>query len=338
MRLWSRRAFLKILGLSTALSFLFQQAEAGTIFLKKLLGRPPRETLAITPNSEFYVYHYGNSAYRLVKDLDIKKWSLYITGKVDLPRQLTYLQILELKPTKMIATIECIENPVGGESIGNAAWQGILLNSLLTDVGILPDVRDVILKGADGYTDSITLKQALSGNVLLAYEMNGKQLPREHGFPLRTVVPGIYGMKNVKWLTEIELVDHNYQGYWQQRGWSDTARVRLTSRFDFPGHYQELPLKEHVLRGIAFSGDRGIQSVALSFNNGKSWKEAQVDQALSEYSWVTWKFRWTPPSTGMYQLTVRATDQSGNQQLINSEPAFPNGPSGLHGITVQIVA
>ena len=337
MRAWSRRGFLKILGLGTALSFLVQQAEAGTFLLKKFLGRPPRETLPITPNSEFYVYHYGNTAYRLVKDLDIKKWSLNITGKVRQSLKLTYPQILELSPTKMMATIECIENPVGGESIGNAQWQGIQLDSLLKEAGVLVGVKDVVMKAADGYSDSIKLDRAMTGNVLLAYEMNNKQLPREHGFPIRAVVPGIYGMKNVKWITEIELVDHDYQGYWQQRGWSDTARVRLTSRIDFPGHYQELPLKEHVLRGIAFSGDRGIRSVELSSNHGKSWKEVQLDQALSKFSWVTWKFRWSPTSPGMVQLIVRATDQSGRQQTEDSEPAFPNGPSGLHSITVQIV-
>ena len=276
MHAWDRRKFLKIIGVSAALSLFSQKAEGGLFLLKKLLGRPPRETKPLTPNDEFYVYHYAESAYLLIRDLNIRGWNLNITGNIRRPRSLTYPEIRDMPSSMITATIECIENPVGGTSIGNAAWRGILLKDLLADAGVFPGARDVILKAADGYTDSISIDRALSDSVHLAYEMNGVTLPRRHGYPLRAVVPGIYGMKNVKWITGIEVTDHDYKGYWQQRGWSDQASVRLTSRIDFPGNYQELSEGVITVRGIAFSGDQGIRSVHVSTNAGKSWNKASL--------------------------------------------------------------
>jgi DMSO/TMAO reductase YedYZ molybdopterin-dependent catalytic subunit len=337
MRAWDRRGFLKIIGVSTALSFLSKKTEAGIFFLKKLLGRPPRETKPITPNNEFYVYHYAESAYLLVRDLNIEHWSLQLTGKVRRSISLTYSKLREKTTTTITSTIECIENPVGGDSIGNAVWSGIPLKQLLNEAGVLPGTKDVVFKAADGYTDSIPIERALEGNVLLAHEMNGVPLPPEHGYPLRAVVPGIYGMKNVKWITGIELVDYDHQGYWQQRGWSDAAFVRLTSRIDSPGHYQELSEGTHLVRGIAYAGDHGIRSVEVSTDGGVTWRTAELSPPRSPHSWVIWKYKWSTSGPGVYRLIVRATDQSGRLQESKITQAFPNGPTGLHAAVVHVV-
>ena len=337
MRAWDRRGFLKIIGVSTALSLLSQKAEAGLFFLKKLLGRPPRETKPITPNKEFFVYHYAESAYLLVKDLDVKRWTLEVTGRVQRTISLNYPDLRQKPTTTITATIECIENRAGGNSIGNAVWRGIPLKQLLNEAGILPGSHDVIFKAADGYSDSIPIEQALESDVLLAHEMNGVPLPREHGYPLRAVVPGIYGMKNVKWITGIELVDYNYQGYWQQRGWSDVASVLLTSWINSPGHYQELPEGAHLVQGIAYAGDKGIQSVEVSTNGGVTWSRARLSPPGSPFSWVVWKYNWSTPGPGVYQLVVRATDQSGGRQESETTQAFPNGSTGLHTVTAHVV-
>lgn len=337
MRPWNRRGFLKILGIGTALSFLSQKAEAGSFLLKKFLGRPPRDTHPITSNQEFYVYHYAESAYLLVKDLDVNHWAVRITGKVQHPLPLTYSELRRRPGTTMTAAIECVENPVGGDSIGNAVWRGVSLKQLLLEAGVQESSKDVVFKAADGYTDSITIEQALAGDVLLAYEMNGVDLPREHGYPLRAVVPGIYGMKNVKWIMEIELVDHDYLGYWQQRGWSDKAAIQLTSRIDSPGHYQELPEGTHIVRGIAFAGDQGIRSVEVSTDGGLTWNLARLHPPQSPYSWVIWEHVWRTPRPGIYNLVVRATDGTGRSQEPRSSPAFPNGPTGLHAVVVDVI-
>ena len=337
MRSWSRRGIFKIFGIGAALAGSAGKAEAGLFFLKKLLGRPPRETKPITPNREFYVYHYADSAYRMIKDLDVRQWSLRITGNVRNPITLTYGDILNRPSSSVTSTIECIENPVGGDSIGTAVWRGIPLGPLLNEAGIPPENRDVVFKAADGYSDSIPVSKSLMVGVLLAYEMNGQTLPSPHGFPLRVVVPGIYGMKNVKWLTEIEAVDYDFKGYWQQRGWSDTARVRISSRIDFPGHYQEVQPGRHTVRGSAYSGDKGISSVEVSTDGGKSWNPARLAVPLSPYAWVLWEFDWEPAREDLYHVTVRAFDGGGLPQDAADTRPFPDGPTGLDTVIVHVV-
>ncbi len=128
----------------------------------------------------------------------------------------------------------CVSNEVGGPYMSNALWEGIPLKDLLQRAGIQAGATKVVLHAADDYSDSIHLTKALESITLLALRMNGVTLPQEHGFPARQLVPGIYGMKHCKWITRIEVVNYDYQGYWQQRGWSDPSPVRLTSRIDTP--------------------------------------------------------------------------------------------------------
>jgi hypothetical protein len=178
----------------------------------------------------------------------------------------------------------------------------------------------------------------MRNEVLLVTKMNGVPLPPEHGFPARLIVPGIYGMKNVKWLSKLELVVEDYQGYWQQQGWSDEAMIPVRSRIDLPRNRDYLPLGRYLMKGIAFGGLHGISQVEVSTNAGAFWQAATLEPPLSPYSWVLWSYRWDIGKEGDYALMVRATDTRGVLQDVEPQVSFPNGDSGLHKILVTVEA
>ena len=336
MRSWSRRKFLQISGLSALLTLAGSKAQGAMYFLKTFLSLPPRNTPPITPNPEFYVYDLGRMS-KMIQDLDYSQWTLNLTGRVKNPLVLTRDALKQRPFHEAAVTLECIENPVGGDTISNAIWRGVSLRDLLVEAGVDPQAKKVVFKAAEGYTDSIPLTRAMAGDVLLAYQMNGVDLPREHGYPLRAVVPGIYGMKNVKWIMEIEVTESDYLGYWQQRGWSDEAVVGIMSRIDDPGAYQELTGLKQIIRGIAFAGSAGIRQVEVSTDGGRTWSPAELDPPLSPHTWVFWRFDWQVPPPGVYRIVVRATDRSGRLQTAEYTRGFPNGATGLHTVTVEVV-
>ena len=244
----SRRTFGKHLLASLGLAFLnpssLVQAQLFGLFIGK-----GRETPAITSNEDFYV-----TSYDLTPTIDLEQWSLHVGGMVTRPTSWSFTDLLKRPQTKMIATLECIGNTVGGYSIGTAEWEGVKLNHLLDEAGFDPKAFDLVLRGADDYSDSFPLSRALEEDVLLAVKMNGVPLPPDHGYPARVIVPGIYGMKNVKWLTGLNLVPHDYKGYWQRQSWSDTALVKLSSRIDVPGDRELITTPRYTIKGIAFNG------------------------------------------------------------------------------------
>ncbi|HEY4485006.1 MAG TPA: molybdopterin-dependent oxidoreductase [Nitrospiria bacterium] len=328
---FNRRQFLRGAGLGALASAWARPAEAGSFFWKRLFSVPPRETSLITPNTKFYVVNYEG-----FPTLDLASWSLYVGGLVKKPMRLTYADFYSRSTVEMTATLICIDTLPGADSLGNAVWRGFSLKSLLEEAGPDPAAYDVVFRGADHYSDSIPFTRAMQEDVLLAYIMNGAVLPLEHGYPLRAVVPGLYGIKNVKWITEIEVVDYNYKGYWQQRGWTDEGHVRIVSRIDSPGHYQEVKDRRHRVRGLAFGGLHGIRRVELSTDGGDQWEAAQIEPPISPYSWVLWSFDWTPASPGAYTLAVRAYDGRGVRQDSKIERAFPSGASGYHTVVALV--
>lgn len=322
-----RRAFLRSAGLGALASAWPGSANAGTFFWKRLFSVPPRDTVLITPNDKFYIVNYAG-----FPNLDLAGWSLYVGGLVKKPMRLTYADFYSRRSVEMAATLICIDTLPGGDTISNAVWRGISLKSLLEEV--VPDSAafDVVFHAADGYSDSIPFERAMNGDVLLATLMNGETLPVAHGYPLRAVVPGLYGIKNVKWITEIEVLDYDYKGYWQQRGWTDQGEIRITSRIDTPGHYQEVRGHEHTVRGIAFGGYYGISRVELSLDSGRSWNAAVLEEPLSPYTWVLWQYRWKTSMPAAYTLMVRAWDKRGRLQEPKLERAYPQGASGYHTV------
>jgi DMSO/TMAO reductase YedYZ molybdopterin-dependent catalytic subunit len=325
-----RRSFLKSSAAGLALILFPCPARAVTLLQKKFLALPEKNTPFITPNDQFYNVQYAGH-----QTVDVKTWSLQITGRVARPLRLRYEDILKRPAIERMVTLSCIDNVVAGELISNAVWKGINLRTLIEEAEPLPSVVDVAFYGADLYSDSISLDRAMNYDVFLAYAMNGETLPKRNGFPLRAVVPGLYGIKNVKWLTKIELVDEDYKGYWQQKGWTDDAFIKVSSRIDAPGPYNTV-VGETTFRGIAFGGYNGIREVEVSVDGGKRWQSARLEPTPSRYSWVKWYYRWKPPSPGVYSVIVRATNKLGETQTDFLARAFPDGTSGLPGMVTFV--
>jgi len=321
-----RRRFLRYSGAGIAAALLPGRADAANFLMKRFLARPPKKTSFITSNEDFYLVQYSG-----FQKVDVKNWSLQIKGKVRKPLRFTYDDILKRPAMEKMVTLQCIENEPAGDQISNAVWTGVTLKSLIEEAMPFSSVEDVAMFGADDYSDSITLDRAMNYDVFLAYAMNGKQLPMKHGFPLRAVVPGIYGIKNVKWLERIELLDYDYKGYWQKKSWSDEGTVKVTSRIDDPGDYNTVT-GDYTLRGLACSGYNGIRTVELTFDGGKTWVPTKLQKTPSPYSWVFWEYEWKRPKPGSYQITSRAVDHLGRVQSDFIARAFPSGTSGLHSV------
>ncbi len=288
----------------------------------------------ITPNDQYYIVSKN-----LFSDPSVNAdtWHLSVSGEIEHSFSLSYKDLLALPTKQQYESMMCISNEVGGPYMSSALWEGIPLADLLArGSAIKPGATKVVLYAADDYSDSIHLSKALEPTTLLALRMNGATLPQGHGFPLRLLVPGIYGMKHVKWITRIEVVNTDFQGYWQQRGWSDPAPLRMTSRIDTPLTGATLTAnKPTYIAGVAFSGNKGISEVDVSFDNGKTWNRATLKRPLSALTWVLWELSWQPPA-GTYTAIVRAIDLEGNVQDPNIAPPLPDGSTGYH--TIELMA
>lgn len=326
----SRRTFLKTVGTTLLLSVLPVPSMAG--LFERLFGPgEARPTKPITPNEEFYV-----TSYRSPPTIRVRDWSLAIKGLVERPYTLSYQELIGRPSVLQIMTLECVGNTVAGEFIGTAEWEGLVLHHLLEEAGASQAAVDVVFRAADGYSDSIPMARAMAGDVLIAHRMNGVPLPAGHGFPARAIVPGHYGMKSVQWLTEINVVGHDYKGYYAQKGWTEDAVVKTTSRIDVPGHGSTIQGLRQTVQGLAFAGTRGIRQVELSTDGGETWAEAVLGAPLSGASWVLWHYDWTVPKPGYYTLLVRAMDGGGRLQTSVEQDPAPDGATGWHAVTVIV--
>ncbi len=288
----------------------------------------------ITPNDQYYIVSKN-----LFSDPTVNgdTWHLSVSGEIAQPFSLSYNELTALPSKQQYESMMCISNEVGGQYMSSALWEGIPLANLLARGGaIQPGATKVVLYATDDYSDSIHLSKALEPTTLLAFRMNGATLPQGHGFPLRLLVPGIYGMKHVKWITRIEVVNTDFQGYWQQRGWSDPAPLQMTSRIDVPLTGSTIKAdKPTYVAGVAFSGNKGISEVDVSFDMGQTWNKATLKRPLSALTWVLWELPWQP-KTGTYTVIVRAIDMQGNVQDPNIAPPLPDGSTGYHSIQVTV--
>lgn len=345
----SRRDFFKGIGLGTAglgfgvssLEGMSRYAEAvnegekhellmkGTVNFKGFMAKE------ITPNDEFYLTSYSSA----VPDIDAGSFSLSVEGNVDSPFMITMEELASMKDKKEYVTLECIGNAVGGSAIGNALWEGVTLNRIIEKASPRKGIVKTVFYGADGYSDSIPYDLSLTGDVFLAFRMNGEPLPREHGYPLRMIVPGIYGMKNVKWLSRIELVDFDYKGYWEKKGWSDEAVIPIKSQILMPMDNKNITRGHYVVGGIAFAGRHGISRVQVSFDHEKSWHDAELKEPLSRWAWVLWRYDWNPAEAGEYRITVRGIDKQGKVQERGGlfSISYPDGAAGYHSVDVKVV-
>jgi len=264
------------------------------------------------------------------------EWALRVLGLVNQPITIGWEELLAMPATELQGTQMCISYTHGSDLISTTRWTGVPLRDVLQRAGLADGVVDVVLRGKNGYSDSIPLAKALEPTTLLAYGMDGRTLPRRHGFPCRVYVPGLYGEKSVKWLESIELVDNDYFGYWQERGWTDIAVINTISTIDAPSGAASRDAAGTVpVGGIAFAGSRGISAVELQIDGG-DWLSAEIEEYDPQLVWQRWRYDWRP-DPGKHRLAVRAVDGEGTRQIETDSDPHPNGLTGLYRSQVRII-
>jgi DMSO/TMAO reductase YedYZ molybdopterin-dependent catalytic subunit len=283
----------------------------------------------------------------IVPIVDEKTWSLSVKGLVDNPLTISYEELKKMPSVEQYATLECVSNKIGGDLISTALWKGVRLKEILDRAIVKEGAKYIAFRCSDGYDVGIPLDRGLMDGTMLAYDMNLSPLTTKHGFPVRAIVPGLYGMMNPKWITEIELVDGVYEGYWQRNGWTNDADIHTVSTIVIPGMAQlrdrfrkldetpnVIPGQKAPIAGIAFGGDRGISKVEVSTDGGVTWKAALIKEPLSKYTWVLWTAGLVPANKTTYKIIVRATDKTGQIQTAEVKDPFPDGATGYQSVSV----
>jgi DMSO/TMAO reductase YedYZ molybdopterin-dependent catalytic subunit len=288
----------------------------------------------ITPVQNFYIVSKNLGGDPVV---DGQSWRLAIGGLVDHPQKLSLSQLRALPSTTQYVTLECISNDIGGALISTGSFTGVKMSDLIAMASPRSTGTWAAFHSTDSYDESLPMSLINSqASILVAYDLDGAPLPTSHGYPARVLIPGHYGMKGPKWLTSIDLVDHESGGYWEQQGWDHNAVVKTTSRFDTPRDSDIVKLGIVNVAGVAYAGNRGISKVEYSTNRGSTWSAATLTAPLSDLTWVLWQATWTPGSEGSYTLMVRATDSAGALQGSGNAPSYPGGAAGFHTIRVDV--
>ena len=266
--------------------------------------------------------------------VDEASWRLRIGGAVSREVELSLADLRAMPTVERLAALACISNPVGGDLVGNSRWTGVPIGAVLRLAGPRPGATFLEARGADGYAETLPLTAVDGDDALVAFAMNGALLPRGHGFPARLRIPSRYGIKNVKWLTELVVLDQGKLGYWGARGWDRDGIVRTQSRIDTPRH-GDLVERRFTAAGIAWAGDRRIARVEVSTDDGATWQPARLEHETDPLSWRRWRIdlRLGP---GDRPLTVRAVDGRGSSQAPDRTPPHPSGATGWHRIVVTV--
>ncbi|WP_241827724.1 molybdopterin-dependent oxidoreductase [Actinopolymorpha singaporensis] len=286
-----------------------------------------------TPNDVFYRIDTALS----VPVVDPATWRLRIHGLVDHPLDLTVADLRSRRIVHRWVTLTCVSNEVGGDLAGNALWTGVLLSDLLREARVRPGADAVKSTSADGWTCGTPLSALTDGRpAMLAFGMNGAPLPLEHGFPVRMVVPGLYGyVSATKWVVDIEVTRFDrFQAYWTTRGWSERGPIKTASRIDVPASGANVPAGAVTVAGVAWAQHRGISRVEVRAGGGP-WQVARLAGQPTRDSWRQWTWTWQAP-TGTHRVQVRAFDGTGQVQAAAVAPPAPNGASGYHTIEVTV--
>lgn len=302
---------------------------------------PPGQ-MRVTPNDDFYSVDIG----RGTPFIDPATYELRIKGAVEREVALTLDEIRAMDEAQpLMRTLECISNPVGGNLIGNAIWDVVPFAPLLARAGPRDGAVEVVVRAADGFHTSIPIDLARDPEAYLAFGMNGEPLPADHGFPLRVLWPGRYGMKQPRWITEIEVVTEPYTGYWEKQGWSNDAFIKVNSQIEQPANQEKIAIGTPTLiSGRAMAGRSGIARVEVSTDNGQTWHDADLTQVEEELVWTLWSYDWQTSglAPGRAIIQARATDGDGVvQEGVGSTllgGTFPDGTSRIHAITVTLEA
>jgi len=296
-------------------------------------GSDVGELRYVTPNQSFYRIDTAI----IVPRVDPGTWSLTIDGRVGRPMQISFDELLSRPMVERYITLACVSNPVGGDLIGNAKWLGVPVADLLDEVDPDPGADQVVSWSADGFSAGTPTEVLRDGrDALIAVGMNGEPLPVDHGFPVRMVVPGLYGyVSATKWLTRLELSSFaDFDAYWVPRGWSQFGPIKTESRIDRPRHRSQIPAGEYMVAGVAWAQHRGVSAVQVRVDGG-AWNDATLANVASIDTWRLWSWRW-PATSGSHTLEVRAADNSGEFQTDQVAFPAPDGASGYHGITVEV--
>ena len=299
----------------------------------------------ITPTDLFYRIDKNP----IVPVVMTSTWKLTVKGLVAKPLEINYTELRNMPSVEEFATLECVSNKIGGELISTAVWKGVRLKDMLGKAQVMPSAKYIVFRCYDGYDVGIPLERGLFEGSILAYDMNGASLTAEHGYPIRAIVPGLYGMMNPKWITEIELVDSIYEGYWQRKGWANNAKYNTHSFIVIPDsaavrqRFSNLAASSSIapspsgmvpIAGVAFAGDRGISKVEVSTDGGATWKDAHLKDPLSPYTWVLWTIEVNMIDIGSHRIIARATDKTGKVQIAVLQNPFPNGATGYPIINI----
>ncbi|MBV9442793.1 MAG: sulfite oxidase [Acidobacteriaceae bacterium] len=309
----------------------------------------------LTPNELFYIRNHFEAP-----RIDVKFWRLTVSGAVQRARDFTYDDLLAMPSRRIVATLECAGNArafLGGSTpgidwhlgaVGNAEWRGVPLSLVLAEVGFQHDAQEVVLQGADAgaidkepktpgsipFARSLPLAKALHDDVLLAYSMNGRELPEAHGFPVRAIVPGWYGMASVKWLIHVLVCREPFAGYFQTFEYSHWERTEgnptlaplgpgeVKTEIVRPSSNERLKAGDvYLIRGSSWAGESHVASVSVSVDGGRCWNSAELLDPPQPYCWVRWQYPWNiPADVPSATLMARATDENGRVQPLEHAP------------------
>jgi DMSO/TMAO reductase YedYZ molybdopterin-dependent catalytic subunit len=300
-------------------------------------------TPIVMPNDRFYKIDTTFVA----PNVDIATWTVKVTGMVDHPVTLTYNDLIQLPIIEQYVTIACVSNYVGGDLVGNALWRGVELRRVLAMAGVQPAATQLVGRSVDGFTVGMPTEWVMdeSRTPMIAIGMNRQPLPRNHGYPARLIVPGLYGyVSATKWLAELQLTTlEAFDAYWVPLGWAKEAPILTQSRIDLPKDASSVKAGQVTVAGVAWAPDRGIQKVevairpapATTFPTDADFQPARLSSPISSATWVQWLYDWTAPA-GRWEIAVRATDGMGATQTADQSPPAPDGARGQHTIQVSV--
>jgi DMSO/TMAO reductase YedYZ molybdopterin-dependent catalytic subunit len=288
----------------------------------------------VVPNDRFYRIDTA----LVVPQVAVDSWKLRIDGLVDNPMELTFDDLLARPQIERNITLSCVSNPVGGELVGNAVWQGVRLADILDEAGLQEGAEQVVSRSVDGWTCGSPIESIMDGrDAMLAFGMNGEPLPARHGYPVRIVVPGLFGyVSATKWVTDIQLTRwDDFDAYWVPRGWSKRGPVKTMARIDTPRSGASSD-GEIAIGGVAWAVNRGVEAVQVRIDEGE-WLDCELGSVPSADTWVQWVYRWdtTGTSKGSHTVEVRAIDGNGKAQPEERRAVAPDGAQGYHRISVN---
>lgn len=289
------------------------------------------------PTDQFYRIDTALS----VPQVPRNSWSLRVHGMVDNELTITYDELIARPTIERFITLSCVSNEVGGGLVGNALFQGVLMSDLLNEAGIQSGATQVVSRSIDGWNCGSPTSAIMDGrDAMLAFGMNGEPLPAEHGYPVRLVVPGLYGyVSATKWVTEIELTTWDaFDGYWVPRGWSKEGPVKTMARIDRPNRGGGITTNADGvvdIAGLAWAVHRGVSKVEVQIDGGE-WLECELAGVPSDDTWRQWRYRWSDAPLGDHQVAARAYDGDGEPQPVGPKSVAPDGAEGYHSVRFSV--